>query len=564
MLVIDENRLMGTTSTHLDDVKRLIQRDCNHPSIISWSIGNEEWGIENNEVGARIATTMQAFVKSLDTTRAVTAAFSGGWGQGIAGVIDLMGYNYIAQENPDAQHAKLPWQKGWGTEEGSTFATRGIYFNNDSLHFKAAYDAKPRPAAYSIEEGWNYYAKRPFLAGMFIWTGFDYRGEPTPYQWPSTGSYFGMLDQCGFPKDNVYYLRSWWTNQPTLHILPHWNWSGKNDQPIAVWAYSNCDEVELFLNKKSLGKKSMPLNGHLEWSVNYAPGELEAVGFKGGKRSITDKVKTTGEAVKVDLNSNQQTIQADQEDLAMVTVDTKDKNGVHVPTTNNEISFSIKGPGKIIGVGNGDPTSQEAEQFHENIRTVKIDQLREKSIIAMSVNSAEINGYPETDFEPAFKKERNKAFGDTVKALVYRGSFVLPQDIDQTKITFFYSSLGKAQTIYINGKPIAENIPENKKGDIFTLDKSLIKPGNNTITIVATPLIKPQSWIEVNSNPGLIQIVTPAPSWKRKLFSGLAQVIVQSTGGSGDITLTATAKGLQPKVLIIHTKTTNLRPQIGE
>lgn len=133
----------------------MIERDRNHPSIISWSIGNEEWGIENSETGARIATTMQAYVKSLDTTRAVTAAFSGGWGQGISSVMDLIGFNYIAQENPDAQHQKYPWQKGWGTEEGSTFSTRGIYFTNDSLHYKAAYDAKPRPNAYSIEEGWK-------------------------------------------------------------------------------------------------------------------------------------------------------------------------------------------------------------------------------------------------------------------------------------------------------------------------------------------------------------------------------------------------------------------------
>ncbi|MVN23081.1 beta-galactosidase GalA [Mucilaginibacter arboris] len=564
MLVIDENRLMGTTSTHLNDVQRLIMRDRNHPSVISWSIGNEEWNVEGSITGARIAETMQRDVKSMDSTRFVTAAISGGWGNGISTVIDVMGYNYITHGNTDDQHKKFPAQRGWGTEEGSTHASRGVYFTDRAKQQIAAYDKRPNQDFVSIEEGWKHYAERPYLAGMFIWTGFDYRGEPTPFQWPSTGSYFGMLDQCGFPKDNVYYLRSWWTNQPTLHILPHWNWEGKNGQVIAVWAYSNCDEVELFLNKKSLGKQRMPLNGHLEWSVNYAPGELEAVGFKGGKKSITDKVKTTGEAVAVDLRSNQQSINADQEDIAMITVDVKDKNGLHVPTANDEIEFSIKGPGKIIGVGNGDPTSHEAEQFLETIRTVNVDNLREKSIADMKINSATINTYPETDFEPAFQKERDKAFGTAVKALVYRGSFELPENIDQAKITFFYRSIGKAQTLYINGKQIAENIPESKKGNTFTLDKSLVKPGNNTLTIVAAPLIKQQSWDNINSNPGLIQIITPAPSWKRKLFSGLAQIIVQSTGGSGDITLTATAKGLKPKVLIIHSTTTNLRPQVEE
>ncbi|RYE03999.1 MAG: DUF4982 domain-containing protein, partial [Sphingobacteriaceae bacterium] len=463
--------------------------------------GNEEWNIEGNITGARIAETMQRYLKSIDSSRFVTAAISGGWGNGISTVIDVMGFNYITHGSTDDQHKKFPNQRGWGTEEGSTHASRGVYVTDRAKQQITAYDKAPNPAFISIEDGWKHYAARPYLAGMFIWTGFDYRGEPTPFQWPSTGSYFGMLDQCGFPKDNVYYLRSWWTDQPTLHILPHWNWPGKNGQPISVWTYSNCDEVELFLNKKSLGKKSMPKNGHLEWSVNYVPGELEAIGFKGGKRSITDKVKTTGEAFSVDLNPNQQTINADQEDLAMVTVDLKDKNGLHVPTADDEITFSIKGPGKIIGVGNGDPTSHEPDQYLETIRNVSVGHLREKSIADMSVNVATINAYPETNFEPAFKKERNKAFGDAVKALVYRGSFELPEAIDQTKITFFYRSLGQNQTIYINDKRIAENLPENKKGNVFTLDKSLLKSGNNTITIVATPLIKPQSWVEVNSNP---------------------------------------------------------------
>ena len=418
MLVIDENRLMGTAATQLDDFKHQMLRDRNHPSVIAWSIGNEEWGIENNVTGARIATTLQAYVKSIDSTRAVTAAFSGGWGQGLSAVMDLIGYNYIAQERPDEQHKKFPWQSGWGTEEGSTFATRGIYVDDSARHWLAAYDRKPRPSAYSIEEGWKYYAARPFLAGMFIWTGFDYRGEATPFRWPSVGSYFGMLDQCGFLKDDAWYLKAWWTKDTILHLLPHWNWgtgreagnwgaaadgsreraaangsraggaggnrAGLDGPIIPVWAYSNCDAVELFLNGRSLGKKSVPVNGHVEWAVAYHPGTLAAVGYKNGRRIAHDTVKTTGEAAAVHLAVDERAaaavdgragvavdgragankeLRADKEDITIVTIDTHDKYGLHVPTATNEIRLKISGPGKIIGVGNGDPTSLEADRY---------------------------------------------------------------------------------------------------------------------------------------------------------------------------------------------------------
>lgn len=371
MLVIDENRLMGTAATQLDDFKHQILRDRNHPSVIAWSIGNEEWAIENNMTGARIATTLQGYVKSIDSTRAVTAAFSGGWGQGLSAVMDLIGYNYIAQERPDEQHKKFPWQSGWGTEEGSTFATRGIYVDDSARHWLAAYDRKPRPAAYSIEEGWKFYAARPFLAGMFIWTGFDYRGEATPFGWPSVGSYFGMLDQCGFLKDDAWYLKAWWTKDTILHLLPHWNWgaaegasnrTGGEGQSIPVWAYSNCDAVELFLNGRSLGKKNMPVNGHLEWAVTYHPGTLAAVGYKNGRPIAHETVRTTGEAVAVHLAANKE-LAADREDISVITMDTRDRQGLHVPTATNEIHLRISGPGKIIGVGNGDPTSLEADRY---------------------------------------------------------------------------------------------------------------------------------------------------------------------------------------------------------
>ena len=562
MLVIDENRLMGITSTELGDMKRLMLRDRNHPSIISWSIGNEEWGIEGNITGARIAASMQAFAKSVDSTRFITKAISSGVGNGISTVIDVMGYNYIATKNTDEHHNKFPWQMSWGTEEGSTVTSRGIYVDDKKNQQLAAYDKAQNQYFYSLEKGWKHYADRDYLAGMFIWTGFDYRGEPTPFGWPSTGSYFGMVDQCGFAKDYVYYLKSWWTDQPTIHIFPHWNWPGKEGQEIDVWVYSNADEVELFLNNKSQGRKLMEQDGHLEWKVKYTLGTLRAQGYKNGKATITDMVKTTSEANAVYLSSNVKSLKANREDIAIITVDLKDKNGLHIPTSTNEIKFTINGPGKIIGVGNGDPTSHEPDKYLETISTLDLTNLKEK-IVEGTDNRLETSAeFDDSDWQKAFTDERTEKFAQSAKAIVYRGSFNLTEADLKAAVTFFYNSIGKQQSVFVNGKEIGKNLQENKQGDVFKLDASYLKAGVNTIAIVTTPLFKKQIWESVNTNPGLIQIVKPAEQWKRKLFSGLAQVIVQSTGESGEIVLTANSAGLKPGKVKIQTQAIRPRPTI--
>ncbi|HSD09234.1 beta-galactosidase GalA [Flavobacterium sp.] len=546
MLVIDENRLTGITQTHFGDVKKMIERDRNHPSIISWSIGNEEWGIENDIVGARIASSMQSYVKSIDASRPSTYAFSGGIGSnGITTVMDLLGINYIVNKSTDKQHELFPNQSIWGTEEGSTNATRGEYYRDNEKHFMPAYDKAPSSSFISIENGWKHYNSRPYLAGMFVWTGFDYRGEPTPFGYPSTGSYFGMVDQCGFYKDTAWYLKSWWQNEPVLHLLPHWNWAGKENQSIEVWAYSNCDEVELFLNKKSLGKKTMEKDSHLEWNVNYTPGTLEAIGYKNGKKILTEVVKTTGTPTILNLESDKNTFDASKNDIALIKVSTKDKSGLEVPIADNEVTFTITGPGKIIGVGNGNPTSLEPDKYIESIAVIALDSFKEKYV-------ADLNSVQETkdniaieSWQNAFKEERNVDFGKKVNAITYRTEFELPANFESTTITLFYKSLGKQQSIFINGQQIATNLNENKNGNTFILDKKILRSGSNTIAVVAVPLTKVNSWDVINQSLGSIQIVTKAENYKRKLFNGLAQVIVQTTGEAGEIKLTATSNGLK-------------------
>jgi beta-galactosidase len=568
MLVLDENRLMRTTADGLNEFKRMILRDRNHPCIISWSIGNEEWAVENGITGERIATTLQNFIKSLDSTRPATAGISGGFQSGIANVLEVMGYNYLGNGDIEAHHNRFPEQPGMGTEEGSTFATRGIYVTDDSKHYHAAYDQKPRPSFYSIEEGWKYYATRPYLAGIFIWTGFDYRGEPTPYGWPSITSYFGMMDLCGFPKDNVYYLKSWWTDKPLVHILPHWNWSangltpsekGKEGQSIDVWVYSNCDEVELFVNKKSFGRKKMEQYGHLEWSVNYVAGTLEAIGYKAGKKIASDTVKTTGEPAAIQLTANKNSFDANGEDIAVITVGAIDKNNLSVPVAANEITFTIQGPGKIVGVGNGDPTSLEKDRFVETIQSVKIENLKEKEVNGMNAINELAENIGDASWKEAFK---NRDYKNLAAAYVYRGSFMLPQKYAASTLTLFYKNIGREQTIYINGKEIAAKLKENETGKGFVLDKNVLKPGKNLIAILATPIPKKYEWDNVNTDPGLIQMVTPAEPWKRKLFNGLAQVIVQTSREAGEIIVTATSPGLKSTTTTLKANAVTARPSV--
>jgi beta-galactosidase len=559
MLVLDENRLMRTTSDGLNEMKRMILRDRNHPSIISWSVGNEEWGIENSITGERIAITLQNYAKSLDPTRPTTAGVSGGFRSGISSVLEIMGYNYIANGDIEAHYKQFPGQPGMGTEEGSTFATRGIYVTDNDKHYRAAYDQKPRPTFYSIEEGWKFYAARPNLAGMFIWTGFDYRGEPTPYGWPSVTSYFGMMDLCGFAKDNVYYLRSWWTNKPTLHILPHWNWMGQEGKPIDVWVYSNCDEVELFLNKENLGRKKMEMNGHLEWKVNYAPGILEAVGYRAGKKILSEIVRTAGQQDGVQLTAHKTTLAADGEDISVITVTAFDQTSLPVPIANNDITFSIQGPGKIIGVGNGDPTSLEKEKFVEIIQTIAIENLKEKEVTGMDAINEAMEDASDLSWKEAFKE---RDYNKLAKAYVYRGTFTLPEDFSSSEITLFHKNIGAEQSIFINGKKIVANLKESEISKGFMLDKSILRPGKNVISIVGTPIPKKHEWDVPNRDPGLIQIITPPGSWKRKLFNGLSQVIIQTTKEAGEITLTATSPGLKAAIIKLKGIPVKTRPSL--
>ena len=362
MLMLDETRMMSSNPDGLAQFENLVRRDRNHPSVFMWSMGNEE-GESITARGRMILTAMKRVAAKQDGSRPVTVApppLGRGLGQGGLTVSDVMGYNYA---DPPAEefHKKNPKIPMMGTENVSAVGTRGIYVTDRTKGFVGSYDPYTTTGRASAEGWWRFVSARPWVAGGFIWTGFDYRGEPSPYQWPNISSQYGVIDTCGFPKDSFFYYQSWWTAKPVLHVFPHWNWPGMEGKEIAVWVHSNLDRVELFHNGESLGAKDVAKDQHLAWIVKYAPGGIEARGFKDGRQVLTARRDTTGPAAKLVLRPDRTEIAADGEDLAIVSVEVQDAEGRVVPITDNEVSFQVTGSGKVIGVGNGDPTNHESD-----------------------------------------------------------------------------------------------------------------------------------------------------------------------------------------------------------
>ena len=366
LLVIDENRLTGINTEHLRLLENMIKRDRNHPSVILWSDGNEEWGIEYSVQGTRIAAAMREYTRLLDPTRHSTIANAGG-SEMIKG-LDVVGFNYIVQNDVDNRKKANPDWKIVGTEETTGCGTRGVYFESkEQPGHMVSMNRGTKPGVENvIERGWKFYDERPWAAGLFYWTGFDYRGEPNPLEYPAHESEFGILDYCGFMKDEAWYLKSVWTDKPVLHIFPHWNLQGHEGETVEIWAYSNCDEVELIVNGKKLGRQTMPKNGHLKWQAVYQPGKVVAIGYKNGKRMLTQQVETTKSAYKIVMKTDRQTISADGRDVAVVTVEVQDTKGRIVPDACPMLTFKLAGDGRILGVGNGDPSYLGADHPNHN------------------------------------------------------------------------------------------------------------------------------------------------------------------------------------------------------
>jgi beta-galactosidase len=513
MLVIDENRLMGSSEASLAELERMIVRDRNHPSVILWSLGNEEWRIENDERGARIAQTMQVRANFLDPSRMTTVASSGNWNAGVATIAQVMGYNYIMHGNTDEHHQKFPWQPGVGTEETTTQGTRGVYFTDkERAHSAPILDGT---SGGNAERGLRHYATRKYLAGLFYWTGFDYRGESNPYVFPAISSQFGVLDTCGFPKDTFYYLKSWWRPEPMLALAPHWNFQGREGQPIEVRAFSNATEVELFLNGRSFGRKPVERYGHAAWSVPYAPGTLSAKGYVDGAARLEAKVETTGPASSLRLEADRTTLRADGRDVAVVNVSALDREGRTVPVADARVEFSVA-DGRILGVGNGDPSSHEPDRV-------------------VSVRS-----FPFSDFH----EEKSPKGARISASLTSQG---LPKE---AKLRLLLRHFGARSEVSLNGRVLGtfEMKPDAPLPSV-DLPRDLLRDGKNLLSVSAAPYENDGARERAERGPAAVLRVETSPVWSRRLFNGFAQVIVQSTDVPGWIRLVAKAPGLTPAEL---------------
>ena len=371
---------------HTRDLQDMVLRDRNHPSVMVWSIGNEIRE-QFDSTGITIGKELVETVKALDTTRTVTSALTETVPEKNfiyqSNALDILSFNYKHYDYPDLPN-RFPGVPFIAAENMSAFATRGCYdMPSDSVRiwpsaYKAplvgsnddltcsSYDNVHAYWGATHQDSWAMVKKLDFIAGMFIWSGFDYLGEPTPYPWPARSSYFGVIDLSGFPKDIYYFYQSEWSDSTVLHLFPHWNW--KEGQTVDVWAYyNNADEVELFLNGKSIGirKKEGGLM-HVMWRVKFASGTLKAVSRKNGEIVKEQIIRTAGEPAKIELTADRSVIKANGKDLSFITVRVIDKEGNMVPDANDLIHFKIEGAGFIAGVDNGYQAS--LEPFKANSR----------------------------------------------------------------------------------------------------------------------------------------------------------------------------------------------------
>lgn len=363
MLVMNENRKLDSSPNGLSGLKRMLYRDRNHPSVIIWNLENEEV-LEGTVTGRRILSTLAATVKRIDPTRPTSAAMNHGWYEnGYNEVVDITGYNYGHRDHLDIRdHERYPGRLMIGSECASYTATRGIYEDDPVKGYCSEYGTNIPSWGCSPQQAWSDVVNHRFLTGVFMWTGFDYRGEPTPYLWPCINSHFGLMDTCGFPKDSYYYMQAVWTDEPMVHLLPHWNFPGSEGTPIEVRVFSNTETVELTLNGRSLGEQQADRTSYLSWEVIYEPGELKAIGKNGGRTAAEKSAVTTGQPYRIALYPARQNGQADGSDTIPVRVAVLDEQGNVVPTADNEIRFEVEGAGHLLGVGNGNPSSHEPDK----------------------------------------------------------------------------------------------------------------------------------------------------------------------------------------------------------
>ena len=552
MLVMDETRMCGSHPEALEQMRSIVLRDRNHPSVILWSIGNEESPLQGNITGERVAATVQRHIKEWDPSRPVTSADNGfDPKHGFPMITDVAGCNYPETKDMDEWHRMNPTRPITGTEGGWKQSSRGAYQN----------DSRGRIEAYNglnLYRWWKNMANRPFMGGGFVWTGFDYRGET--HRHPPVNNSSGLLDLCGFPKDHAYYLKSCWVKEPVLHIMPHWNWAGKEGKEIDVRVLSNCEEVELSLNGTSLGRKKMVTDEHLAWKVKYAPGTLSARGYRNSLEIVTCKVETTGAPAAIRLIADKPSIKANGEDLAIVRIEVVDENGRNVPTADNPMEFSLNGLGHLLGVSNGDPDDREPERFVTMPINKPLEDWRSKKI-KESAQYAEVA----TDLQDSDWKKISIGSGGAGEAIIttpntmaiYRTNFDLTEEeaaAPEVKLVVGY--MDDEMKVYLNGKLIIESgmIGSPKMFDI----KPALRAGRNVMAVVHKNTAGGGGFGRGIS----VFIPRPQPKWSHRVFNGLGQIMLQAAREPGEMEMTVRSPGLQSAVLKINSELSEARSSL--
>jgi len=377
MLVFDETRRMSSNNEDVEALRMMVKRDRNHPCVFLWGIGNEEVFSQDKKETARTTKTMQMEVRKLDGTRPVTSAvvcwngverFDNAAGYvDVTKHLDVMGFNYCRTAWDD-YHERMPHQPIIITEAATRNGTRGCYSTDESKGWYYTFDPenstkcknsnKAVKAPEILEGEWPFFAQRPYLSGIFLWTGMDYRGEPTPLTYPAVYSQFGIFDYCGFPKDNYYYYKSWWSNEKVLHAFPNVNFEQKEE--TTVYSYSNCEAVELFVNGKSYGRKAMPKDKYVLWeNVKCEKGEMTVKGYNNGMEVMSKTMTGTGTSSAIELTPYKETVMVG--DTAIINIAITDKDGNFVPVADNELTFAVDG-GTFLGTGNGNPGDHSSER----------------------------------------------------------------------------------------------------------------------------------------------------------------------------------------------------------
>jgi len=363
IMVMNENRLFNPSPDYLAELNWLVRRDRNHPCVILWSVFNEE-PMQGTEAGYEMVRRMREAVRELDVSRPVIAAMNTGYYTpiNVSQTLDVMGFNYN-QDQYDTFHRLNPTLPMMSSEDTSAYETRGAYKEDLARHVMADNDDHCADWGEHHRQAWKAIHERPFVAGGFVWTGFDYHGEPTPFQFPSNSSLFGIFDLCGFEKAAfLIHQAQWVADRPVLGLSPHWTWPGQEGQPIKIMACSNLEEVEVLVNGTSLGKQTVDYYEMNFWSAPYQPGRVDLIGYKAGHPVARTHVETADPAVRLKITPDRPAMKGDGWDVQPFRVEAVDHRGRFMPLAQHMVTFALTGAGEIIGLGNGDPTCLEPEK----------------------------------------------------------------------------------------------------------------------------------------------------------------------------------------------------------